>query len=275
MIPVVLIHKGSQEYLKYAILQALKSGNEVFLIGTPDASDIVEDDNFYFFDMADYSEGFDSFQSNYVHLNTTPKDFEIFCFHRWFILKNFMNTAVLKNVFYIDSDVMLYANVNHEWEKFSQYHMTLAHRTAAVCSFMTIKGLENFVSMVEHIYSHKKGYDFNKIHSHFTVRQAHGLGGGVCDMTLFEYFHYHSEFGGGPGRVGEMMEIIDGTTYDHNINAADQDFEFENGKKNIKFLDGIPYCKSLHLDENIYFNSLHCQGGAKYLMKDIYDTFRE
>jgi hypothetical protein len=81
------------------------------------------------------------------------------------------------------------------------------------------------------IYKNKDGYPFKKIKSHYTIRQQSGLGGGVCDMTLLEFFHYHSEYGGGPGRVGEMMSIINESTYDHNINAEDNDYDFVNNVK--------------------------------------------
>ena len=67
------------------------------------------------------------------------------------------------------------------------------------------------------------------------------------------------------------MQIIDGSTYDHNINAADQDFEFINGLKHLKFSEGKIYCKNLHLNKDIKFNSVHCQGGAKPLMENIYE----
>jgi len=94
-------------------------------------------------------------------------------------------------------------------------------------------------------------------------------------MTLLEYFHYHAEFGGGPGRVGEMMTIRDGATYDHNINVPDQDFEFENGTKKVKIVDGEVFVHSHKLNKDIKFNSLHFQGGAKHLMKDIYEGLLE
>ena len=270
MIPVVLIHRGYQDYLKYSILQACRN-NYVYLISDVKINTELFPKNFELVNIEDYSEGFNNFKNNYEHFNTTPYDFEVFCYHRWFILRNFMLKHNFDVTFYIDSDVMLMSDVEEEWDKFSQYHMTLAHRSAAVSSYMTYSGVDNFCNMLQKIYSEKDGYDFNKIVSHYKVRRQHGLPGGVCDMTLFEYFHYHAELGGGPGRVGEMMQIIDGSTYDHNINAADQDFEFINGLKHLKFSEGKIYCKNLHLNKDIKFNSVHCQGGAKPLMENIYE----
>jgi hypothetical protein len=94
-------------------------------------------------------------------------------------------------------------------------------------------------------------------------------------MTLLEYFHYHSEFGGGPGRVGEMMTIIDGSTYDHNVNVPDQGFEFENGVKKLKVIDRKVFVYNNRLKRDIKFNSIHFQGGAKHMMESIYERCME
>ena len=266
MIPVVLIHKGMHEYVQYTLKQANKK-NEVHLLG--DTAPNIEDINFYSINSL-LDDDSKKFTDSYLHLNTTPLDYEIFCYLRWFALKKFMLENNIDTVFYIDSDVLLFPDVNEEWFKFNQYELTLLHRTAAVSSFITINALQNFCSMISQIYSNKKGYDFEKIKSHFNVRQKHQLAGGVCDMTFFEYFHYNASFGGGPGRVGEMMQIINDSTYDHNINAEDQDFEFENNLKRLQIINKEPFVFNNKLNKNIKFNSIHCQGSAKSLIKHIY-----
>jgi hypothetical protein len=90
-------------------------------------------------------------------------------------------------------------------------------------------------------------------------------------MTLLEFFHYHSEYGGGPGRVGEMMSIINQSTYDHNINAEDNDYDFVNNVKNIQIINKKPFVFNKHLNKLIKFNTIHFQGGAKHLIKTIYE----
>jgi hypothetical protein len=263
MIPVVLIHSGNPDYLQYSIKKALQN-NEVHLIGDVDPN--IENLNFHY--ISDYiTEDYHKFISCYKHLSTCPYDFELFCFLRWFLLREFMNRNNIEVSFYIDSDVMLYVNVNEEYHKFIQYDFTLLHRTAAVSSFITKVGIENFCNFLIKTYSEQNSYNFEKIESHYIVRQKHGLPGGVCDMTLLDFFHYHSDIGGGPGKIGEMMTIIDGTTYDHNINAEDQYFEFS-GIKKVQMIDGFPYVMSKKLNKLIRFNSLHFNSGAKYLMKN-------
>jgi hypothetical protein len=272
MIPVILIHRGYQNYLEYSIKQAAQQ-NPVFFIG--DTEPIIENGNFGFISPNELMDDVNDFSNIYVHLNTTPPDYEIFCYTRWFILRNFMRVYGFSKVFYIDSDVLFFENAETEWAKFDQYDMTLLHRTAGISSFLTMDGVSNFCNMLMEIYSKKEEYHFNKIRSHLEVRQRFGLPGGVCDMTLLEYFHYHSEFGGGPGRVGEMMTIIDGSTYDHNVNVPDQGFEFENGVKKLKVIDRKVFVYNNRLKRDIKFNSIHFQGGAKHMMESIYERCME
>ena len=268
MIPVILIHKGYQDYLGCAINQALKN-NQVRLIG--DTTPPISHKNFKFENLNDYCLECDEFRSIYEHLNTTPVEYEIFCYQRWFVLKNYMLSNNLDKIFYIDSDVLLFADMTTEWKKFNQYEMTLLHRTAAISSFITLKGVTDFCNFLMSTYKDKSSYNYKKIASHYKVRKECGLAGGVCDMTLLEFFHYCSDCGGGPGKVGEMMQIINDSTYDHNINVPDQGFAFINGRKDFKLKEGIPYVYNERLGKEIKFNSLHFQGGAKSGIRNAYD----
>lgn len=268
MIPVVLIHKGYQDYLGCTLQQANKY-NDVYLLG--DTKPPIDSPTLKFENISDYFDECDEFRSHYQHLNTTHADFEIFCNQRWFILKNFMEKNNIDKVFYIDSDVLLFTNVTTEWKKYDQYVMTILHRTAPISSFITLEGIRSLCNLIMTTYKNKDSYSFKKIASHYHVRKECGLDGGVCDMTLFEFFHYCSECGGGPGKVGEMMQIIDDSTYDHNINVPDQGFAFSGGHKDFKIRDGIPYVFNNRLNKEIRFNSLHFQGGAKRLIRQIYD----
>ncbi len=268
VVPVVLIHSGLQPYVYTCINQALVN-NKVFLLGSvcPD----VNDENFtYTNPQADMGKDMREFSDMYVHLNTTPPDYELFCYTRWFMLRNFMEKHDIPVTMYIDSDVLLFQDATEGWKNFSDYTMSLVHRTSGHTSFMTLDGINNFCDMLLSIYSDKSGYHFNKIKSHLDIRQAAGLPGGVCDMTLLEYFHYHAEFGGGPGRVGEMMSIVNNSTYDHNINVSDGDYEF-NGVKTVNdYKNGKPSIFNHRLNRYIEFNSLHFQGAAKNMMGAVH-----
>lgn len=255
-IPVIFIHNGYQSYLDYTTKQSSKN-NPIHYIGTHNPGEHV---NFY--DIKKYEKYLKQFSDIYEHLSTNDYNYELFCFLRWFILKEHMEENNLEVVFYVDSDVMLYVDVTDEFEKFNQFDLTLLHRTAAISSYFTKTGLDNFCSFLMNTFSDKSSYNYQKISSHYYTRKNFGLPGGVCDMTYFDFFHYMDDGGGGPGKVGEMMVILNDSTYDHNVNVPDQYFEFS-GIKNIKVRDGFPYVFNHKLNKDIKFNSIHFQGGAK------------
>ena len=115
MIPVVMIHKGNDPYLEYSIGQATKNNKVIFIGDTPPCA------NYYAFKFVNINsldlDRYNAFGEIYVHLNTTPPDYELFCYRRWFLLLAMMKAKNLETVFYIDSDVMLFPNINDEWEK--------------------------------------------------------------------------------------------------------------------------------------------------------------
>jgi len=267
-IPVVLLHNGCHEYMQTAITQACKMNN-VILIGDTDPK--IDIDGFEFFDIKNYWEECEVFAKSYIHLNTTSVPYETFCFQRWMVLRNFMRKENIDLVFHIDSDVLLFVDVNEEWNKYEQYDMTLVHRSAGTSIFTKLGILEDYCSFFINTYKNTGGYIFKKVASHYQARQETGQAGGVCDMTFFDLFQHHSNEGGGPFRVGEMTQIINDSTYDHHINANDPGYEFKDGLKVFSTVNKIPYIKNKRLNKNIKFNCLHFLGDAKSIMTKAYE----
>ena len=252
MIPVVFIHRGNQDYFK-AVVKQSSARNPVMVIGDSDPG------NCSFFNISNYYESATEFEKNYENLSTNGTNSELICFSRWFILKDFMERNDIPIIFHLDTDVLFFDNAEKEWEKFKQFDFTLSHHCCGNNSFFTLHGLKEFCDFTQFIYRNKSSYEYEKIASHYYIRQKHGLPGGVCDMTLLEFFSYKN-----CGKIGEMMHIINDSTYDHNINESDQGFRMSSkGIKEISFKNNIPFCFSDYLKKSIQFKALHFQGGAK------------
>jgi hypothetical protein len=67
-----------------------------------------------------------------------------------------------------------------------------------------------------------------------------------------------------------MMHIIDGATYDHNINEPDQYFQMDKETKDIVFIGDIPHCYQESTGKHIQFKTLHFQGTAKMLIQKMH-----
>lgn len=257
MIPVIVIHLGSQPYYDRVIDQAKKFNECVFAIG-----DSVPPSHY---NIYEYFESAGKFSTIYDHLSTNSRKIELMCFQRWFILKDFMEKHDIDVSFHIDSDMMLYANTDMEYHKFAQFDFTLSHRCCGSNSFFTLNGLKKFCDFLLNFYMNKNTYEYERIAAHYHVRQKHGLPGGVCDMTLLEYYSYQN-----CGKIGEMMHIIDDSTYDHNINVPDQYFHMDKETKDIVFVNDLPYCYQESSGKQIQFKTLHFQGSAKTLITKLH-----
>lgn len=266
MIPVVIIHMNNAPYLNPVISQAIRK-NEVYFISNIYAQNSPHLNCLNISDF--YSDNIQIFSDCYDHLhNSSSRVYELFCYQRWFLLLEFMKKFQLEVVMHIDSDVLLLVNAEDEWKNFDQYIMTLSYGCSGATSYITIDGLSKFTEMLINIYKNKSYY-FDLLSSRFSVMQNHRRVGGICDMTLLELFKNSSDFGG-YGRVGEMMHIINESTYDHNINCEDQDFAMVDSIKKLEYENGNVYVYNNRLRKKIKFNSLHCQGNAKQHIDTIY-----
>jgi hypothetical protein len=216
--------------------------------------------------MTYYFRGAQEFAKIYKHYSTNGIGFELICFQRWFILRDFLVTHDIPQCLYLDSDIMLYADVTNEQSKFNRFDFTLCWNTIGCVFFLNrAQGLDEFCRFLTDVYSQKDKYHYDKMLSHYAVRRKNRLRGGVCDMTAFQLY---SEMNF--GQVGEASHMIDGSVYDPNINMPNPGFEMENGIKKITWKDGQPYGRYVKTGEQIRFNSLHFNGRAKKLMSQYY-----
>jgi hypothetical protein len=260
-IPVIFIHQGDSEHLTYSLAQAKKANPDstVYLLGDASNNKYACVDHYKF---ADYFTAAAQFGRLYKHYSTHSVSFELICFQRWFILKEFLTAHKLDECVYLDSDVLLYANVTDDMAKFSRFDFTLCWHTIGCVVFLNhLQGLERLCQFMMDIYAGKDKYHFDQMVAHFAVRRHNQLSGGACDMTalqLYNELHF--------GRVGEASHIIDGSVYDPNINTPHPGFEMENNIKRITWQNHYPCGTYLPTGETVRFNSLHFNGHAKSLM---------
>jgi hypothetical protein len=264
-LPIVFVHRSNSEHLQYSLAQAKHSNPDstVFLLG--DASNDVYD----FVDHRDLRDYFGSaagLGKIYKHYSTHGVEFELICFQRWFILRDFLVAHGLDRCLYLDSDVMLYTDVTNDARKFDEFDFTLCWDAVGCVFFLNrLQGLEQFCEFVTDIYSKKEKYQYDRMVSHFAVRTKHGLPGGACDMTAFQFFR-EINF----GQVGEASRVIDGSVYDPNINMPNPGFVMDHEVKKITWRDRQPYGTYVRTGQEVRFNSLHFNGSAKRLMRQYY-----
>lgn len=249
MIPVVIIHKHGAKDDRYpldqVVGQAQKFGNATY---------VIDDEPLAEMHLEDYWEDAAKFEPYYVHLSGNHRAFELFCIQRWYVLRRWMRHQGFDRVLYTDSDVLLYCNAEEQYEPYRECALTLALGSSAATSYFTLAGLEAFCDFVDSVYIGQNAIlaEFKRIYAEM---QAQGLPGGISDMALFKFFKAEARH----VRVGEMTEVHDGATWDHNINSGDG-YVMKNGIKRIEWIDKKPY--GTRNGGFVRFNSLHFQGGG-------------
>ena len=254
-VPIVYFHAGNPHYLKLSLEQTRRTNPHSQIILFGDKSNDVFDFVTHV-DMEDYNQIIDKVAQSYKHLSTNDANYEFLCFVRWFIINEYVKENNIEKFFVTDSDVFLYCDISEEQKKFEKYRYTLCAYISAGISFINdINVLEEYCQLYMNVFSQKDAYNFGKCFYHFQNLQQNQRLGGVCDMTLWE-IHKKS---GPVGSVGETSTILDGTTFDHNINES-AEYKMENGVKKVYWKNGLPYCRHERLNEMIKFNCLHFQG---------------
>ena len=277
---IFYLHIGQDEHLVHSLRQSKYSNPnvDIFLVGDNVPEEAKQIAKFYSYEdlLCEQSQ---KLIKNYVHYSSNNANFELICILRWFLFRNLAKKLNLQNLFCLDSDMLLYADLNEALSSFDSYRYTLSSGTsAAVMCINDLNVLDNFCNLVDGFYDLSRGQEHCYINGRPTKRFQHiredmlcchnnrlknGLLGGICDMTFWGVHKDMDE----PTMTAEISSVVSDSTFDHNINSADC-YEMKNGLKKIIWEEGHPYCINTFLDKKIKFNSLHFQGyETKKLMK--------
>lgn len=271
--PVILVHRGTQNYVSIAIKQAQVFNKRVILLtDSPQYFRNVEA-----YDLNDFFGTAQCFEHVYKHLSPNTQKFELFCIQRWFILNEFVAKMRISHFFHCDSDVLLYCNVS----TFYQQHRdkvwllgAVSNGLSAISGYMWSGGigyfsreiLQQFCDFVSEVYTQKDRLDYLVKKYEKRSNPKHG----VCDMTLFSLFVDHLKHSGGQD-VMSLTAEIDGAKFDHHISSDEAGFYAKEKVadlevKKIIFKNRMPYCFNKKTGDWVRLFCIHFQGKAKPLM---------
>ncbi|MBA3704734.1 MAG: hypothetical protein H0W84_02205 [Bacteroidetes bacterium] len=215
-----------------------------------------------YINMNDYLEEALAFSKLYKHMSTNGFEQELFCFQRWFIIKQVIEKRSIDEFLYLDSDILLFCNADEVFGKFNMFDFTVCNKIGPQYAYFSSKNkLFKFCEFVAQLYSRPEYY--KRLEEKYRNHIDHNLPGGVCDMTAFSEYQYHQL-----GAVKDLAVIENGAVFDDNINSSDG-FEMSAlGIKKIKKKGKSVFCKQIDSKKMIRFNALHFQGvGKKYVYK--------
>lgn len=255
-LPIVLIHRVDDGYLSYSLRQAQASNpkSPVYLIGTS-ANQKYAVDGVRHVMIDAFMQSASAFAPHYKHSHVMSHEYNLFCFQRWFLLRDFMRRHQIPSCCYIDSDVMLYEDVNKP--VYSNFMMEFVWT-----NFVSLDILERFCSFITAQFANPGMY-VQLVEE--TKRMGHMSGNLplVSDMVVGLLFlrqfpqHVYTH-----GRYGDRL-------FDENINRPIWAESLE-GKRKIYLKEGQLYTRDAGKNEWILLNSLHFQG---LVMKEFMPYF--
>ncbi|MFS0555277.1 hypothetical protein [Brevibacillus sp. 179-C9.3 HS] len=252
-LPIVFIHRDNEAHVGICMQQAKFSNpsSRVILIGSPGNKQLCGN-NIEHFLLTNYNQSAQIFSTHYKHSSPiTSYAYNLFCFLRWFVLRDFMRSQGFERCWYFDSDVMLYSDLSKmNTEEFPNFEFEYSWTT--VCELSMLDQFCDYVTI------------FFREHAHYQMLLAYAKEHGdvpVSDMILFVFFHNYAL-----RRSATYGMVADGF-FDHNLNCPFPPFAAQinslDNKKQVYQKDGTLFCKFTDKNDYLKAHSLHFQGHAK------------
>lgn len=197
--PIIVLHKGSSDYLKICLAQAKFSNpnSRIILLGDETNETLAKQVGAEHYLICNYFSKAHEFEKIYKHYSTNSYDFELFCFQRWFVIEEFVNSEGIDRFLHIDSDVLLYTDFSKEFEFIDfikNYDLTHPYASAHTSFFNNKSALCEFCNFIFEIFSDdsfvaqfEKSPDNDKIYFKQGELEL-SLIKPLSDMTLIYFF---------------------------------------------------------------------------------------
>ncbi len=261
--PIVLIHKGNSWYLPYTIWQLLKTNPDtpIYLIGDKQTHHFKRWINHI--DLNQFKGCTLALEKVYQHHSTLGAEFELTCIERWFILLEFLKQNNLKKCIYLDSDILVYKDLNKVEKNFPTYDMTWCGFSAHSNFIKNIAALENYCNNVIDCYTNNFP-SLLKEKSHFYQVKSSKLKMNISDMSFFHDYNLRY-----PGSLLDIsLPNLEGT-FDRSMEDT-RVFEAEGEFKKVYWVNIEPFCLESKSGIKIPFVTLHFQGKGKNILKEYF-----
>ena len=228
---IVIIHMGFAKYLLYFLSQIkiTNPNSKIFLISDKENKKYSKYSTFVDISKIQSLES-KSFKENYIHLGKSAPNYEMFCMLRWIILRDFMREYNIKECLHIDSDILIFSDLNKALNPFSNYKISLAHNLALTMHIKDIEILNEFSKYLLFKYTNEN--ELNKLKDMYykTDRVNNGVAGSISDMDISREF-----FSSVKEPIGDLSEIVNDSIFDSAIVYGESEFEMlKKGKYKLK-----------------------------------------
>ena len=277
---IALIHSGKSWYLPFVSHQIKYVEDKFPLVALGENLEQYITDTFNTVSIKSLeNKQVGDFKRSYLHMCSNNKKYELFCFLRWFYLKEYIEKTSFQNVLYLDSDVLLYSSLedimNIYGEKLENGALMVPYQSYdsfkwaanGASIFWSREILSQFCDFILRTY--KDNYYLNQYKKKWDWHHNNRVAGGICDMTtLYLFWREHKD------KLFNLAFPYKGMVFDNNINSNSiyrkGECKKNKGIKEVKFKDKIPYIIRNDDSSFVRCHGLHFQGEAKSIMPDFY-----
>lgn len=251
---IIFIHRGDCWYLYYSVKQARfhhPNARIVVISDTPNEQLAPYAEQL---DIRNYWAGAEELATIYQHHSMNSQEFELFCFQRWFVIRNFLQSYRPARAIHLDSDILVYDDLFKDFGR-------MEGKALGIVGFqgpfsMLIPGYEviaDFCLRIMRLFREERGslasmYEaWRRESSHVALSDMHAL-------RTFISARGHSTL--------DLSEPFEGSVYDTVVHESDG-LEMQHGIKAIAWIGGRPHGRRLGSRETVRLKTLHFQGDAK------------
>ena len=278
--PIVFIHYGDAEYLKYTLAAAIKfnPGKKVYLLGDSEnehykkiglthihfnqfhSGDKIKDfDRLFNVVKGDQFLGFEKYKGNDYWIR--------FVFLRWFYINNFLKEFSIPSFWTFDSDTLIVSNLSQFEENFFKYDCTEQCDGSCMNGFVhNVKVVDGYVTHINDLFANhdylrnqqeefkslNRGFAFTEMRAYLSFKEAISI----------KTFHLNKK------RNGAMFD--DCLCQDYGMEMV----ELKDGSKFKKLYQEktskIMHVKQANNSEYIRLNTINLSWLPIYIIKKIY-----
>ena len=271
---IIITHRGNPPHLKYVLSQIAHTNPDANIILMGDESNKNCRFTKHVF-LKDYWNMANDFAQVYTHLNSTSVEYELFCYQRWFCVYEYMKAHNLEDVFSLDSDVLVYDNLNDLHALLKNYPFAVSAKNLDAenpgwwiagppIGYFHRDALKRMLDLFIKSYQDKKYLSLfdEKMNWHHSRNEPFG----VCDMTQIFFFAQENKnkfFNlSQPFVLNGELSRIDETIMDTTECVAD------GVRKKLVFENGAVYAFDKNTNKKLRFPLIHFQGYCPINAKD-------
>ncbi|MED4779055.1 hypothetical protein [Brevibacillus choshinensis] len=250
------MHRTDDDYLFYILRQAkiASPNSDVVLIGSPQNSKYASDGIKHAM-IQNYHQGASEFAKVYKHMSPCEYYYNLFCFQRWFVLRDYMRSHNLNECWTLDSDVMLYADLSsHEYKSFSnEFTWT---------TYILRSELEDLCAVTQNHFADPRLFEKLKQFTKETGNYIKETGMLAISDMVTQWLFLEKYL-----KRDRIHGVIGDSFFDNNLHFSFPGVELLDNKKRLFLLNGTLYCKKINSDQFYRVNTVHftTEANKKYV----------